>query len=120
LRATTFPEQKRFVDHMLQIDAENTWTISIATPPPQLVVIKNGFRNVPRNALAGWLYVNPANAGLELYYEQEPHDSPGAIAEAEQSIVHATPRPGSPDEQAAARATVPARIVGAILRWGFV
>src|SRR5262249_22284149 len=53
LLAPTFEVQKKLIDAMLDIAAENTWSISIATAPPQLVVVKNGFRNVPKIALSG-------------------------------------------------------------------
>ena len=36
----------------------------MATPPPQLVVVKNGFRNVPRTALFGANFQSPGNAGI--------------------------------------------------------
>jgi ABC-type dipeptide/oligopeptide/nickel transport system permease component/ABC-type transport system substrate-binding protein len=54
-----------------EIAADNVWTISIATPPPQLVVVKNGFKNVPRTALFGANFQSPANAGLETYFWEE-------------------------------------------------
>ena len=44
----------------LDIAAENVWSISIATPP-QLAVVKNGFRNVPRNVIYGASYNTPSN-----------------------------------------------------------
>jgi ABC-type transport system substrate-binding protein len=72
LQATTLAEQKRHMDHVLDIAASNTWTIGIATPPPQPVVVKKGFRNVPRNALCGYIFLTPANAGIETYFFEQP------------------------------------------------
>ncbi|HWP41187.1 MAG TPA: ABC transporter permease subunit, partial [Tepidisphaeraceae bacterium] len=94
LRAPTFAEQKRLMDQVMDIAAENTWTINIATPPPQLVVVKNGFKNVPRNALYAVMYSTPANAGIETYFQENPLDSRGAIEEAKNSIINPTLRPG--------------------------
>ncbi len=102
LRATDPQEQKRLMDRVMDIAAENTWSISIASPPPQVVVVKKGFKNVPRNALFGVIFWTPSNAGVETYYQEHPLDSPGAIAEAKESILHVTPRPGAPTKTVAA------------------
>jgi ABC-type dipeptide/oligopeptide/nickel transport system permease component len=77
-QATTFKAQKRYMDQILQIAAENMWTINIATPPPELAVVSNGFRNVPEVALAGWNYLTPANTGIETFYWENP-DVPEAV-----------------------------------------
>jgi ABC-type dipeptide/oligopeptide/nickel transport system permease component/ABC-type transport system substrate-binding protein len=111
LRATNFDEQKRLMDHVMDIAAENTWSISISTPPPQVVVVKKGFKNVPRNALCGVIFWTPSNAGIETYYQEHPLESPGAIAEAKASILHVTPRPGTPSKTVAR-----ANWVGTVLR----
>lgn len=90
-RAADFQEQKRHMDRVLDIAAENVWSISIATAPPQPVVVKKDFRNVPPVALYGVIYSTPANAGIETYYMEASNNSPGAVAEIEQAIVESTP-----------------------------
>lgn len=60
------------MDQILQIAAENIWTINIATPPPKLAVVSSGFRNVPEVSLAGWIYLTPANTGIETFYRENP------------------------------------------------
>jgi hypothetical protein len=55
-------EKFRAIQH---IAAENVWSISIATAPPQLVIVKNGLRNVPDHAITGTPYMTPANTGME-------------------------------------------------------
>jgi ABC-type dipeptide/oligopeptide/nickel transport system permease component/ABC-type transport system substrate-binding protein len=71
--------QREIFGQILRIAAENVWTISICTPPPALVVVKHGFRNVPPRAVASWDFQTPGNAGLETYYFEEPATTPGAI-----------------------------------------
>jgi ABC-type dipeptide/oligopeptide/nickel transport system permease component/ABC-type transport system substrate-binding protein len=78
-----------------EIAADNVWTISIATPPPQLVVVKNGFKNVPRTALFGANLQSPANAGIETYFWANAQDDPAIVAQTKQAIMTVTPWPGS-------------------------
>jgi len=70
-------EQRELFREILKIAARNVWTISICTPPPAIVVVKNGFRNVPRNVITSWDFETPGNAGIETYYFDEPTDTPG-------------------------------------------
>ena len=86
-------EQDRLMSEVLDIAAENTWSIGLATPPPQPVVVKNNFRNVPPLALYGNVFSTPANAGIETYYLQESNSSPGADAEIRDSILKPVLRP---------------------------
>jgi len=76
------------------INAEQVWHISICTPPPQLVVVKKGLRNVPHKALFGAGYQTPANTGLETYFWDDPSEAPRTLEEIKDSIVHVTPLPG--------------------------
>jgi ABC-type dipeptide/oligopeptide/nickel transport system permease component/ABC-type transport system substrate-binding protein len=76
------------------IAAEQVWTISIASPPPQLVVVKNGFRNVPRMALFGANLQTPANTGIETYFWEHPGDDATVLAATKEEIATVTPRPG--------------------------
>ncbi|PTY06857.1 hypothetical protein DB347_09630 [Opitutaceae bacterium EW11] len=73
------------------INAEQVWSITPCTPPPQLVVVKKGLRNVPRTALFGAGYQTPANTGLETYFWDSPAESAGTRAELKDAIVHVTP-----------------------------
>lgn len=77
------------------IAAEHVWTISIATPPPQLVVVKKGFRNVPRTALFGATLQSPANTGIETYFWDRPAAEPGADAQTRAELLRITPWPRS-------------------------
>ncbi|MBW3637089.1 MAG: ABC transporter permease subunit, partial [Armatimonadetes bacterium] len=92
-QAPTRAQQVAIFNEALDIAAENVWSISIATPPPQLAVVKNGFRNVPRNVIYGASYNTPANAGIETFYFEKPRESAGAIAQIKREINVVTPPP---------------------------
>lgn len=62
---------------ILDIAADNLWSINIATAPPELVVVANDFRNVPRQTLSGSIYVTPINAGIETFYTTAPQNPVG-------------------------------------------
>jgi ABC-type dipeptide/oligopeptide/nickel transport system permease component/ABC-type transport system substrate-binding protein len=114
LQARTLDEQVRAFNKALDICAENTWTINISVAPPQLVVVKKDFRNVPGNALYGVIFCTPGPAGIETYYFEDPADSPGAVRETKQAIVEATPRPGAtsgPDKRSTA-----GRVLGFVIK----
>ncbi len=96
-----------------EIAADEVWTISIATPPPQLVVVKNGFRNVPKTALFGANFQSPANAGIETYFWDQPQDDPARVAQTKQAIVTVTQAPSwMAATERAGRASA-----GSLLRW---
>ena len=61
-------EQIAIMHQVFDIAAENLWTISICTSPPQPIVVSKRLRNVPRTAIAGTIFYTPANAGIETFY----------------------------------------------------
>ena len=73
LQAPTEAEQVRTFREVLDIAAENTWTINIAEAPPFLAVVSQDLHNVPRNALYSAVTKTPANAGFETYYFGHPN-----------------------------------------------
>jgi ABC-type dipeptide/oligopeptide/nickel transport system permease component/ABC-type transport system substrate-binding protein len=95
LRAPDVATQKMLMDRILDIAADNTWSISTTTAPPQPVVIDADLHNVPEIALYGVVYSTPGNAGIETWFFGHPRVSAGTIAETEDSLIHPTPRPGS-------------------------
>ncbi|MFP4260537.1 MAG: ABC transporter substrate-binding protein [Opitutales bacterium] len=89
--AESDPEkQAEIVRKILEINAEQVWSISVSTPPPQIVVVKNDFKNVPQVATFGAAYNTPGNTGMETYYFTDPADSPGALAAIQRSILEPT------------------------------
>ena len=89
----TRAKQVAVFNKVLDIAADEVWSISIATPPPQLAVVKNGFRNVPRNVIYGASYNTPSNAGIETFYFDKATESAGAIAQIKREILTVTPPP---------------------------
>ncbi|MES2460417.1 MAG: ABC transporter permease subunit, partial [Armatimonadota bacterium] len=90
------PDRKKQIaifNKIADLAADNVWSISLATPPPQLAVVKNGFKNVPSNVMYGAAYNTPANAGIETFFFEKPKDSPGAIAQIKQEMTTVTAAP---------------------------
>ncbi len=92
---TSEPDRVAKFNEVQEIAADNVWTISIATPPPQLVVVKKGFKNVPRTALFGANFQSPGNAGIETYFWEKPVEDPAIVAQTKEAIVTVTPWPRS-------------------------
>lgn len=116
IKAPTFEEQRRIFNEALDIAAENLWTINISSAPPQLVVVKNEFRNVPRNAIHGVIFLTPGNAGIETYYFDKSNDSPGAVSDVKQALTQVTPRPGSLGKGPAPKSSG-GRMLGQVIRY---
>lgn len=94
------PTEQERIEHfsrVMDIAAEQVWTISIASPPPQLVVVKNGFRNVPRTVLFGGNFQSPANCGIETYFWAEPREDAATVAQTKRAVIEITPEPGLAD-----------------------
>lgn len=115
--AESDPEQQRDVFRkVLQLAAENVWTINICTPPPVLAVVKNGFHNVPRDVVASWDFQTPGNAGIETYYLDQPADSAGALEQIRASILTPTLPPDAPATASAGTSSSGIRL-GRLIRW---
>lgn len=99
--ATSLEERKLVFEEVLAMAAENIWTISIATPTPSFFLVKNGVRNIPKVAVAGWDYLSPAHTGPSTFYLEHPTDSPGAIAGMKKEILEVTPWPNALKEEGA-------------------
>jgi len=93
--ATSYETMRDQFSEAMDIAAENVWTISIATPPPQLAIVSNDILGVPRNVLyAGRV---PGKLGAETFYLRDPNDSSGTLAEIKREIAETTPAPGAID-----------------------
>ena len=82
--------QREIFAQILKIAARNVWTINIGSPFPTLLIVNEGFRNVPRKAIHTFLYMSPSNAGQETFFLDHPADSPGAVQQIKQAIVTPT------------------------------
>lgn len=70
--AATMEERVALFGKALDLTAENVWSISVSTSPPQLVVVKNGFHNVPEHAVESFLLRSPGHTGIETYFWDSP------------------------------------------------
>ena len=68
IRVTTLEERVPIFRKALEIQKENLWVISPCTSPPELVIVKNNFRNVPESANSDWQYMTPGNTMTEQYF----------------------------------------------------
>ncbi|MBI5691263.1 MAG: ABC transporter permease subunit [Verrucomicrobia bacterium] len=78
-----------------EIAADHVWTISVSSPPPQLVVVKKGFRNVPRMAVFGANFQTPGNTGVETYFWEHSREDPAITAQVRDAMVTVSPWPRS-------------------------
>ncbi len=116
--ATTAAERFARMRQILDLAAENLWTINLATPPPLPVVVKDGFRNVPAPALAGALLNTPGNLGMETFYWDQPNDTPAAVAQIKAALTRPAPPLTAAGQSPAATAggNLGARLPG----WGLI
>ncbi len=116
--ALTREEQVSRFSKVLDIAAENLWTINIADAPPFLVVVDDDLRNVPPLAMYGNATRTPANAGLETYYFESPQDSAFAETKAILRAPGTLPRSENSDGSAIS-GTDESSLLGPMLRWAF-
>jgi ABC-type dipeptide/oligopeptide/nickel transport system permease component/ABC-type transport system substrate-binding protein len=88
-------EQKKLFDQILDIQAENLWTIGLCTSPRYVVTVAHNFYNVPRLAAVTFTFVAPGNTGHELYYFDKPEHPRGVADEIKREILEITPEPDS-------------------------
>ena len=85
-------EQIGIMHQVFDIAAENVWTISICTSPPQPIVVSKRLRNVPRTAITGALFFTPANTGVETFYLVDDDNDDQTRAEITRSMTEVRSR----------------------------
>ena len=80
-------EQAERFQEILDIAAENTWSIGLSSPTPRIAIVKNGFRNMPQKALRTWNFLSPVNFGFETFYWDEPETSPAVEEQVKAAIL---------------------------------
>jgi peptide/nickel transport system substrate-binding protein len=61
-------KQAELIRQVLEIHKEQMVTIGACTAPPEVVVTKNSFRNVPADAVSDWPLLSPGNTIVEQYF----------------------------------------------------
>ena len=106
--------------NIMEIAADNVWHIGFCSPQPSLVVVKNGFRNVPKNGVYAWTFLSPSSSGMETYFFDNPEDSPGAIAQMKHEIIVPTLADSSVIANASPEHNASGGILGNIIRYSFM
>lgn len=69
IKVTVDPDkQKTLWRQILELNKENLFVLGIATAPPELVIVKNNFRNVPEVAVSDWNLLTPGATAPEQYF----------------------------------------------------
>ncbi|NPV09358.1 MAG: ABC transporter substrate-binding protein [Anaerolineae bacterium] len=53
---------------IIDLNRENVWVLGACNAPPEVVIVKNNFRNVPEQAVSDWHLLTPANTNVEQYF----------------------------------------------------
>ena len=120
---TEAEERIRIFHEIFKINAEEVWTITIATPPPILVVVDKQLRNVPRMAVQTYIFRSPANTGPETYFfatgtfaNGVPRTNEAKIARIQEQVLKPVPNPSLVPRGGSAS---PGDSLGRLLRWLF-
>ncbi len=68
-------KQRVLFRQILELNKENLWQIGIATSPPQPVIVKNYFRNVPEDGMYDDQPRSPSNTAMEQYFIRAEEDT---------------------------------------------
>ena len=71
---------------IFDLAADHTWNISIASAPPAISIVSDGFRNVPENGLHGNMFHSPLNFGSEAFFLAEHSLSPAEVAQLKRDL----------------------------------
>ncbi len=112
IAAGTLEEQVERFQRIFDINAEEVWSISIMPSPFQPVVAHRDLRNVPDLALFGFFFRAPGNASPELFYWDDPVESPGMHEKLKEAMVTVTMPP-----RVAAIRSESSGLVGGVIRF---
>jgi len=68
-------KQRALFRQILELNMENLWQIGIATSPPQPVIVKSYFRNVPEDGMYDDQPRSPSNTAMEQYFIRAGEDT---------------------------------------------
>lgn len=120
--------QKKHIGPALRTMADEVWAINITKGLPQLIMVKHGFRNVPKKAVHAYETYSPGgNAGIETFYWEEGKngDDPRTAETTREEIVRIVPRVGDettargamdPGSAGSGNADRPGEWIGVLLR----
>jgi peptide/nickel transport system permease protein len=112
-------EQRRLLNRILDIAAENVWTINTCSSPLYVVTVRNDLKNIPRTAALTFTFLGAGNTGQETYSFVKP-EHPAGVAEAirsEIAEVTPTPRANTAAAKPGAAPAKPKGRVGRVAKW---
>ena len=109
-RAVGFEAQRRIINEVFDTASEEVWSISIFASPPHPVVVKDGFRNVPKFAIYSPYFSVPSHAGMDTYFIENASETPGTLAQIKRELVRPAPDPRLGDGSSGF-------LLGKIVRW---
>lgn len=92
---TSLEKRQKCMQQILDIAAENLWTINVCSAPPGLVIADADMQNIPEKAMVGAFLKTPGNSGIETYFFNNPDDS--GINDTIDQLSEITPIPRSND-----------------------
>lgn len=129
IKQTASPEQRHALfREMLALATENVYVLNFYAPLPQLAVVKDGFRNVPRKGVYSWPFLSPSNMGPETWYWDDFTSSKRERADIAKELSRLQPlRPLTAEGHIVAGETVTSvppdrsrQVVGALIKWGLL
>lgn len=70
-QAVGIEAQTALMNELLELSADQFFTIGLSLPQGDYRVVNNALRNVPDSVIAGWLYPGPAPANFETFFIDE-------------------------------------------------
>ena len=80
-------EQKALFDRILDIAADNVWTIGICTSPEYVITVDHNLRNVPEQAAFTFTFLSPGNTGQEVYFFRDGEHPRGVAGSIQRQIL---------------------------------
>ena len=69
MASSDIDSQNKYMKELLQISADEFWTMGIATPAPNYAIKKKNFHNVLAGQIYSWTYPYPAPAETSQYFK---------------------------------------------------
>lgn len=125
-QTASLEERRALFREMLTLTMENVYMLNLYAPLPQLAVVKDGFRNVPRKGVYSWPFMSPVNMGPETWFWEDFQPSQRELDDIAMEISRLEPlRPLTADGPIAAGETVAKvaldrsrEVLGTIVVWG--
>ena len=79
--------QIELFSQILDIAAQNVWTINVCSSPMYVVTVRDDFMNVPRQVASTFTFIAPGNTGQETYSFRAPQHAQGVAEEIQKQVL---------------------------------